>query len=89
MELDYFAADFQSPLCRMIKRAFAALVFGALVSPASAQDAKLSVEMIGIGSMSCAHWRSTKEDLVEGTIWIYPPVFACKNPISTGFEVLK
>jgi hypothetical protein len=56
----------------MIKRVlFAALVFAALVSPASAQDAKVSVDMIGIGSMSCAHWRSTKEHLVEGTVWIY------------------
>ena len=59
-------------ICLMIKRVlFAALVFGALVSPASAQDAKVSVDMVGIGSMSCAHWRSTKEHLVEGTVWIY------------------
>jgi hypothetical protein len=56
----------------MIKRVlFAATVFAALVSPASAQDAKVSVDMIGIGSMSCAHWRSTKEHLLEGTVWIY------------------
>ena len=53
------------------KRILAALVFGALVFPASAQDAKVSVNMIGIGSMSCAHWRSTKEQLAEGTVWIY------------------
>ena len=59
-------------ICRMIKRVlFAALVFAALVSPASAQDAKVSVDMIGIGSMSCAHWQSTKEHLLEGTVWIY------------------
>jgi hypothetical protein len=50
---------------------FAALVFAALVSSISAQDAKVSVDMIGIGSMSCAHWRSTKEHLLEGTVWIY------------------
>jgi hypothetical protein len=37
----------------------------------SAQDAKVSVDMIGIGGMSCAHWRSTKEHLLEGTVWIY------------------
>jgi hypothetical protein len=59
------------PVCRIIKRIFAVLVFGALVFPASAQDAKVSVDMIGIGSMSCAHWRSTKEYLLEGTVWIY------------------
>jgi hypothetical protein len=27
--------------------------------------------MIGIGSMSCAHWLSTNEHLLEGTVWIY------------------
>jgi hypothetical protein len=56
----------------MIKRVlFAVLVFTALVSLASAQDSNVSVDMIGIGSMSCAHWRSTKEHLLEGTVWIY------------------
>src|SRR3982074_1114780 len=57
---------------RMIKRVlFAVLVFAAPVWPVSAQDAKVSVDMIGIGGMSCAHWRSTKEHLLEGTVWIY------------------
>src|SRR3979490_3608569 len=56
----------------MIKRVlFAVLVFAAPVWPVSAQDAKVSVDMIGIGGMSCAHWRSTKEHLLEGTVWIY------------------
>jgi hypothetical protein len=56
----------------MIKRVlFAVLVFAAPVWPVSAQDAKVSVDMIGIGGMSCAHWRSKKEHLLEGTIWIY------------------
>ena len=27
--------------------------------------------MVGIGGMSCAHWRSTQEHRREGTIWIY------------------
>jgi hypothetical protein len=57
---------------RMIKRGlFAVLVFAAPVCPASAQDTKVSVEMMGIGGMSCAHWRSTQEHRLEGTIWIY------------------
>jgi hypothetical protein len=56
----------------MIKRVlFAVLVFTAPVCPVSAQDARVSVDMIGIGGMSCAHWRSTKEHLLEGTVWIY------------------
>ena len=55
----------------MIKRSlFASIVF-ASVCVASAQDAKVSVEMIGVGSMSCAHWRSTEEHQLEGTVWIH------------------
>ena len=50
---------------------FAALVFAAPVCQVSAQDAKVSVDMMGIGGMSCAHWRSTQEHLLEGTVWIY------------------
>ena len=57
---------------RMIKRVlFAALVFAAPACLVLAQDAKISVDMIGIGGMSCAHWRSTQERRLEGTIWIY------------------
>jgi hypothetical protein len=56
----------------MMKRFLLAAVVSAV--PAclvSAQDTKVSVDMIGIGAMSCAHWRSTKEHLLEGTVWIY------------------
>ena len=57
---------------RMINRVLiAALVFAAPVCPVSAQDTKVSVDMIGIGRMSCAHWRSTQAHRLEGTIWIY------------------
>src|SRR5258707_14722904 len=61
-------------LCVPRKRfLFAAIVFAAPVCLVSAQDedAKVSVDMIGIGGMSCAHWRATKEHLLEGTVWIY------------------
>jgi hypothetical protein len=47
------------------------LVLAVPSGAAVAQDATVSVGMIGIGSMSCAHWRSTKELLAEGTVWIY------------------
>jgi hypothetical protein len=50
---------------------FAALVFAAPVCLVSAQDAKGSVDMMGIGAMSCAHRRSTQEHRLEGTVWIY------------------
>src|SRR5450756_2033923 len=56
----------------MINRALiAALVFAAPVCLVSAQDTKVSVDMIGIGRMSCAHWQSTQAHRLEGTIWIY------------------
>jgi hypothetical protein len=57
---------------RMIKRVLvAAFVFAAPFDLVSARDAAVSVDMIGIGAMSCAHWRSTQEHLLEGTVWIY------------------
>ena len=37
----------------------AALVCAAPVCLSSAQDARVSVDMMGIGGMSCAHWQST------------------------------
>ena len=56
----------------MLKRTiFTALVFAASACLVLAQDTKISVDMIGIGGMSCAHWRSTREHLSEGTVWIY------------------
>ena len=56
----------------MMKRVlFAALVFAAPACPVSAQDVKVSVDMIGIGGMSCAYWRSTQQHRLEGTIWLY------------------
>jgi len=47
------------------------LVLAVSGGAAVAQETTVSVGMIGIGSMSCAHWRSTKEHLTEGTVWIY------------------
>jgi hypothetical protein len=56
----------------MIKRVLIpALDFVAPACLVSAQDARVSVDMIGIGRMSCANWRSTQEHRLEGTIWIY------------------
>jgi hypothetical protein len=49
----------------------AALACAAPVCQSSAQDAKVSVDMMGIGGMSCAHWQSTQALRLEGTIWIY------------------
>jgi len=49
----------------------AVLVCAAPVSRSSAQDATVSVDMMGIGGMSCAHWQPTQALRLEGTIWIY------------------
>jgi hypothetical protein len=49
----------------------AALVSAAPVCQSSAQDANVSVDMMGIGGMSCDHWQSTQALRLEGTIWIY------------------
>jgi len=68
----FFVWVSDTQICRMTKRAaFPALVLVALVSPPSAQSDKVSVDMIGIGSMSCAHWQSSKERVLEGRVWIY------------------
>lgn len=57
---------------RMIKRVLlAVLAFAAPFCPVSAEDAKVSVDMMGIGGMSCTHWRSTQEHRLEGAVWIY------------------
>ena len=50
---------------------FTALIFAAPFCLVSAQDAKVSVDMMGIGGMSCAHWQSTQALRLEGPIWIY------------------
>jgi hypothetical protein len=49
----------------------AALALAASVCLVSAQDTKVSVDLIGIGRMSCAHWRSTQAHRLEGIIWVY------------------
>jgi hypothetical protein len=49
----------------------AALICAAPGCASSAQDAKVSVDMMGIGGLSCAHWQSTQANRLEGTIWIY------------------
>ena len=49
----------------------AALLCAAPVCLSSAGDAKVSINMMGIGGMSCAHWQSTQALRLEGTIWIY------------------
>ena len=55
----------------MVRRFLLAVLGAALICPAIAEDAKVSVHMTGIGGMSCAHWQSTQARPLEGTVWIY------------------
>ncbi len=56
----------------MIKRILiVVLVVAAPAGLVSAGETKVSVDMIGIGRMTCTHWRSTQAHRLEGTIWIY------------------
>jgi hypothetical protein len=54
-----------------IKPILLALICATPVDLSLAQDARVSVDMMGIGGMSCAHWQSTQALRLEGTIWIY------------------
>jgi hypothetical protein len=47
------------------------LVSAAPARLARAQDITVAVGMTGIGGMSCAHWRSSKDHQSEGIVWIY------------------
>jgi hypothetical protein len=54
-----------------IKPILLALICATPVDLSLAQDARVSVDMMGIGGMSCAHWQSAQALRSEGTIWIY------------------
>src|ERR1700758_2322345 len=49
------------------------LLLGAcmLASVAKAEESRVSVQLSGIGAMTCAHWRSTAATRAEGTVWIF------------------
>lgn len=71
-ELNEQTAFAKHQLWPMVKPVLlAALVCTAPVRLSSAQDAKVSVDLMGIGATSCAHWQSTPALRLEGTIWIY------------------
>ncbi len=56
----------------MIKRLLLPALIGAtLVYPTSAEETKVSVQMTGIGGMSCAPWQSTQARRSKGATWIY------------------
>jgi hypothetical protein len=46
---------------------FFVLALSLLFSPA---EAKVAVQLNGVGALTCAHWRSTAASRAEGTVWI-------------------
>jgi hypothetical protein len=55
----------------MPRRLLLVMLFSVLSGwPAIAEEAKVAVQMKGIGGLTCAHWRSTPATRTEGTIWI-------------------
>jgi hypothetical protein len=44
---------------------------GLLSSIAKAEEAKVTVDLSGVGALTCAHWRSSAARRAEGTIWIF------------------
>lgn len=46
------------------------LCAGLLCSISHAEEARVAVQMEGIGSQTCSHWRSTRATRTEGVIWI-------------------
>jgi hypothetical protein len=47
------------------------LAAGLLASAAKAEESRVTVELDGIGAMTCAHWRSTAATRGEGIVWIF------------------
>jgi len=56
----------------MLRRiGFCVLALSLLSAPSVAGDTKVSVQLNGIGALTCAHWRSTAAARAEGTVWIF------------------
>ena len=56
----------------MPRRMWILLLGAGLLSPvAKAEESRVTVELSGIGAMSCAHWRSTATTRGEGIVWIF------------------
>jgi hypothetical protein len=55
----------------MFRRISLALVSTVFLSCSPLSAEETSVRLTGIGSLSCAHWRSTRATRAEGIVWIY------------------
>jgi hypothetical protein len=56
---------------QMLRRIwFLFLGAGLLSSVAKAEESRVGVQLSGIGTLTCAHWRSSAATRAEGTVWI-------------------
>jgi hypothetical protein len=54
----------------MLKRTLLVMLLSTAVADAAKAD-KLSVDLAGVGSKTCAYWLSGQSQKSEGTVWIY------------------
>jgi hypothetical protein len=55
----------------MLKRGLLILLLTTAAADASESTDKLSVNLAGAGSRTCAYWLSSQRHKAEGTVWIY------------------
>jgi hypothetical protein len=55
----------------MLKRGLLILLLSTAAADASGSMDKLSVNLAGAGSRTCAYWLSSQHHKAEGTVWIY------------------
>jgi hypothetical protein len=55
----------------MAARIFPIVLLIAFLSTTTAAEETARVTMSGIGSMSCAHWQSSRSKYAEGVVWLY------------------
>ena len=55
----------------MLKQGLFILLLSTAAVDAAESTDKLSVNLAGAGSRTCAYWLSSQQHKVEGTVWIY------------------
>jgi hypothetical protein len=55
----------------MLKQGLFILLLSTAAADAAESTDKLSVNLAGAGSRTCAYWLSSQRHKVEGTVWIY------------------
>jgi|SRR5580704_1544003 hypothetical protein len=56
---------------QMLRRIWFLFLGAGLLTPvAQAEESRVGVQLSGIGTLTCAHWRSSAATRAEGTVWI-------------------